>query len=330
MANKVRGSGKSRSTVAKSTARKTSSEESSRKSSNVVDQAEEPGSAPEKGTPASNLGVPLALGLGLLIAGGFWLRRDPVPTEPSRNPSENGEPSAVDPASNRADPTPRRPEPSRPPPLERPAGQPTLQDVRVRPRFRSPTSPDPKNGTFTLAQATEGMTGSGALIASITTNQGVFTCDLWPDRAPNTVANFVGLARGKRDYWDPVEGRWQTGNYFNNSVFHRVIPDFMIQGGDILRSGQGGPGYEFADENVTNHNEAGLLCMANHGPNTNGSQFFILEAPRDHLNGSYSVFGKCGPIELVQRIARVPRNEDDMPYTPVRIQSVEISRRSAP
>jgi peptidyl-prolyl cis-trans isomerase A (cyclophilin A) len=100
----------------------------------------------------------------------------------------------------------------------------------------------------------------------------------------------------------------------------------MIQGGDILRSGHGDPGYEIRDENVATHDEPGLLCMANHGPNTGGAQFFILEDPKPHLNGSYSVFGRCAPIDLAERIARVPRTPRDQPLTPVYIQHVTVHR----
>ncbi len=224
-------------------------------------------------------------------------------------------------------PTPA-PTPAPPPPeAPTPRAAPTLRDVRLTPRFDSPTSPDPLRGSFTLAQATQGMPAGSGLVAEIDTTMGAFTCNLLADRAPLTVANFIGLARGNRDFWDPMEGRWVKRPYYDGTVFHRVIPDFMIQGGDILRSGRGGPGYEFADENVQGHNRAGLLCMANRGPNTNGGQFFITEADRSHLDGSYSIFGECTPTDLVGRIARVPRNETDMPYEPVTIRRVTIRRR---
>jgi peptidyl-prolyl cis-trans isomerase A (cyclophilin A) len=190
----------------------------------------------------------------------------------------------------------------------------------------TPTSPDPRGGQFSLADATEGMEPGTRLVAEIETNYGTFTCDLWPDRAPNTVANFVGLARGKRDFWDPVRGQWVRRPYYDGTIFHRVIPGFMAQGGDILRNGRGGPGYEFADENTSAHDEPGMICMANHGPNTNGSQFFILEQPKPHLNGSYSVFGKCSPVELVQRISGVPRSSSDRPNSPVVIRAVRVHR----
>ncbi len=217
---------------------------------------------------------------------------------------------------------PAPPPPAAPDPPPAPSADPA-----ITPGHPDPSSPDPLGGRFTLAQATAGLAPGRTLVASVETTLGTFACELLADRAPNTVANFVGLARGLRDFWDPVAGRWTRRPYYDGSVFHRVIPDFMIQGGDILRSGFGGPGFEFADENVQGHNASGQLCMANHGPNTNGGQFFITEGPRDSLDGSYSIFGRCTPTELVGRIARVPRNARDRPDSPVFIQHVRVTRR---
>jgi peptidyl-prolyl cis-trans isomerase A (cyclophilin A) len=258
----------------------------------------------------------IVLGLALLGAPACDLT---APAEPTYRPSAATPAPAPTPpqAAPRPDPAPAAP----------PAAPSAPQDVSVRPVFPDPTSPDPRAGRFTLAQATEGLAAGQRLVAEIDTTLGAFTCDLLTDRAPNTVANFVGLARGLRDFWDPVAGRWVRRPYYDGSVFHRVIPGFMIQGGDILRSGMGGPGYEFADENVNGHDAGGLLCMANHGPNTNGGQFFITEVPRPHLDGSYSIFGRCTPVSLVERIAGVPRGPRDMPNTPVYIRAVRVSRR---
>ncbi|MFO0647566.1 MAG: peptidylprolyl isomerase [Polyangiales bacterium] len=191
---------------------------------------------------------------------------------------------------------------------------------------REPTSPDPRGGRFTLADATAGLEGSGPLVATIVTSMGTFRCTLLDIVAPLAVANFTGLARGLREFWDPVAGRWARRPFYDGSIFHRVIPDFMIQGGDLLRSGVGGTGYEFADENTRPHDAAGLLCMANHGPNTNGGQFFITESAKPHLDGSYSIFGRCDPTDLVGRIARVGRDASDRPQRPVFIERVTVTR----
>ncbi len=189
-----------------------------------------------------------------------------------------------------------------------------------------PTSPDPRGGRFTLSDATEGLGGSGPLTASIVTSMGTFRCTLLDAVAPLTVANFTGLARGLRDFWDPVARQWARRPFYDGSIFHRVIPEFMIQGGDLLRSGIGGTGYEFADENTRPHDAAGLLCMANRGPNTNGGQFFITESARPHLDGSYSIFGRCTPTALVGRIARVERDASDRPRRPIFIERVTVTR----
>ncbi len=244
------------------------------------------------------------------------------PPEPSARPIVQPEPPRAAPAqAARVEPAP-----TPAPPAPEPAA-PRMRDVTVQPRVSEPTSPDPLHGHFTLAQATRELPPGRTLVAEIETSMGTFNCELLADRAPNTVANFVGLARGLRDFWDPVAGAWARRPFYDGSVFHRVIPEFMIQGGDLLRSGFGGTGYEFADENVQGHDAPGLLCMANHGPNTNGGQFFITEVAKPHLDGSYSIFGRCTPTDLVNRIARVPRNERDTPYEPVEIRHVRITRR---
>jgi peptidyl-prolyl cis-trans isomerase A (cyclophilin A) len=215
----------------------------------------------------------------------------------------------------------------RPAPAAPVAGRPRSRDLTVTPAHADPTEPDPMHGRFTLEQATAGLPGTGALVATIETRMGNFSCELLSREAPVTVANFVGLARGLRDFWDPTAGRWVRRPFYDGSIFHRVIPDFMIQGGDILRSGMGGPGFEFADENVQGHNAPGLLCMANHGPNTNGGQFFITEVAKPHLDGSYSIFGRCTPADLVRRITAVERDPRDMPVEAIVIDHIRIARR---
>lgn len=266
----------------------------------------------------ANYIVPAVLGLAVVGVIAYWARTNASPPEPASVRNDEGPSRSTEGLT----------EPSRAGGFVLPSPQPAPPgaDQPVEARFPTPTSPDPRGGRFTLEDATEGLGPGSSLVAEIETNYGTFRCDLWPDRAPNTVANFVGLARGKREFWDPSTGQWTRRPYYNGTIFHRVIPGFMIQGGDILRSGRGGPGYEFADENVSNHDEAGLLCMANHGPNTNGSQFFILEEPKSHLNSSYSVFGRCSPIELVRAIARVPRSREDRPYSAVVIREIRIHR----
>lgn len=210
-----------------------------------------------------------------------------------------------------------------PPPADVPA------DAGLR---RVPSTPDPLAGGFGLAQATAGLPGAGALVASIDTGLGTLECTLSPGRAPLTVANFVGLARGLRDFWDARIGAWVRRPAYDGSTFHRVIPDFMIQGGDPIGDGTGTGGYEIPDENPTGtHDRAGLLCMANRGPNTGSIQFFITDGAAPHLRGSFTIFGSCAPLATIARIARVPRaSPQDRPTTPVPIVSVRISRRPGP
>lgn len=178
-----------------------------------------------------------------------------------------------------------------------------------------------------LEAYTKGIAGKGELIATITTNVGTVKCQLFGDKAPATVANFVGLATGKKTWLDPKTNKLQKNKpYYDGTVFHRVIPDFMIQGGDPLGTGTGGPGYEFADEVSPNDKMApGTLAMANAGPATNGSQFFIVEGTPSHLNGKHTIFGTCKPMDVVSKIARVKRGDDDRPETAVKMK-VTISR----
>ena len=188
---------------------------------------------------------------------------------------------------------------------------------------------DPAGGKFSLEDATKGLAGKGALMATIETSMGTFKCTLYDKESPHTVANFVGLARGLRPWKDPKSGQWVKKPFFDGLTFHRVIPEFMIQGGDPLGNGTGNPGYKFEDEvqNGLRFDKPGLLAMANAGPNTNGSQFFITE--RDtipNLNGHYNIFGQCDPVDLVKKIARVPRNtQTDLPNTPVTMKKVTIA-----
>jgi peptidyl-prolyl cis-trans isomerase A (cyclophilin A) len=191
----------------------------------------------------------------------------------------------------------------------------------------APKGADPLNGNFTLADATKDLKGTGPLIAAIETNKGTLQCKLFDDKAPVTVANFIGLATGKRTWRDPRSGEWVNTPAYNGTTFHRIIKGFMIQGGDPRGNGSGEPGYVIKDEiwAGSSHDKPGLLCMANRGPNTNGAQFFITDASAPHLNGGYTVFGECAPVELVHTIANV-EVIGERPAQPVTITSVVISR----
>ncbi len=167
------------------------------------------------------------------------------------------------------------------------------------------------------------------LVARLNTSMGAIDCTLWPDQAPLTVLNFVELAEGKRTWTDPKTGVETDRPLYDGTVFHRVIPRFMIQGGDPLANGMGGPGYQFEDEIVAGleFDKPGLLAMANAGPNTNGSQFFVTEAPQPSLNGKHTIFGACEQVELVKAIARVDRDDRDKPKRDVRLESVRFTRQ---
>jgi peptidyl-prolyl cis-trans isomerase A (cyclophilin A) len=165
--------------------------------------------------------------------------------------------------------------------------------------------------------------------ARFETTQGTFTIRLFDKEAPNTVANFVGLAEGTKEYTDPVTGKKSTQPYYDGVIFHRVINGFMIQGGDRLGQGTGGPGYKFADEfhQSLRHSRAGILSMANAGPNTNGSQFFITLGPTPHLDNRHSVFGEVvDGLDVVKKIGAVPTGGQDRPVTPVVMNKVTIQR----
>ncbi|MES2641686.1 MAG: peptidylprolyl isomerase [Myxococcota bacterium] len=173
-----------------------------------------------------------------------------------------------------------------------------------------------------------GLKDGQKLVATFQTSMGDISCVLRPEQAPETVANFVQLARGDKPWTDPKTRKEVTGPLYDGTTFHRVIPDFMIQGGDPLGNGTGGPGYEFADEvgDFTVFDKSGLLAMANSGPDTNGSQFFITEGTPTHLNGKHTIFGDCENLDLVAKIARVPAKRDK-PDTDVVIKKIVIAAR---
>ena len=162
--------------------------------------------------------------------------------------------------------------------------------------------------------------------AVITTSLGTITCQLFNKEAPNTVANFVGLATGAKAFKDPSSGSMIKRPFYNGLTFHRVIPGFMIQGGDPLGNGTGGPGYAFNNENtLASFNQPGVLAMANAGPDTNGSQFFITVAPTPSLEGHYNVFGQViSGQDVADKISHVPTDPADKPISPIVIQSITI------
>jgi len=170
------------------------------------------------------------------------------------------------------------------------------------------------------------------LTATLRTNQGTVVIRLFPDHAPKTVRNFVELAEGGREWTDPTTGRATTQKLYDGTIFHRVIPDFMIQGGDPLGSGRGGPGYKFADEIHPDlrFDRPYLLAMANAGPGTNGSQFFITVAPTPWLNGKHTIFGEVVEgADVVDVISRLKTGSQDRPVEDVTVDSVTIERSAS-
>jgi peptidyl-prolyl cis-trans isomerase A (cyclophilin A) len=175
-----------------------------------------------------------------------------------------------------------------------------------------------------------GLSEGADVSVSIQTSLGNMECSLFPALAPLTVSNFVALAEGSRDWVHPETGEARTDPLYDGTVFHRVIPGFMIQGGDPVGSGQGGPGYRFEDETSPGlgFDRAGRLAMANQGPGTNGSQFFVTLAPRPELDGKHSIFGQCEGLEVAEAIAALPRHETDRPKDPPVLKRILISRQS--
>jgi peptidyl-prolyl cis-trans isomerase A (cyclophilin A) len=182
-----------------------------------------------------------------------------------------------------------------------------------------------------LAASAEAQEKSGPLYATMKTSMGDIVVRLFDDKAPKTVANFVDLATGKKEWTDPKTGQKTNRPLYNGTIFHRVIPDFMIQGGDPLGNGTGGPGYRFEDEFNPDlrHSKSGILSMANAGPNTNGSQFFITVKPTPWLDGRHSVFGEVVKgQDVVTAIVNTPRDPRDRPLKEVVIKEIVISRGS--
>lgn len=167
-------------------------------------------------------------------------------------------------------------------------------------------------------------------VATFETSLGDFKVTLFKDKAPKTVDNFVNLATGKKSWKDPKTGKdMKNKPFYDGLIFHRVIHDFMIQGGDPMGNGTGGPGYEFADEFSPDlkHSKPGMLSMANAGPNTNGSQFFITTAATPHLDGKHSIFGEVTEgYEVVDKIQNVKKDQSDKPLEPVVIKHIKITK----
>lgn len=165
--------------------------------------------------------------------------------------------------------------------------------------------------------------------ARFETSMGSFTVSLMSDHAPTTVANFIDLATGKREWRDPRDGQRKTEPLYNGTIFHRVIPDFMIQGGDPQGTGTGGPGYKFEDETPPggpSFDRPGLLAMANSGPNTNGSQFFVTVAPTKWLTGKHTIFGEVTEgMDVVTSISNAETDAADRPASDVVIEQITIT-----
>jgi len=174
--------------------------------------------------------------------------------------------------------------------------------------------------------------GNGDLYAVFQTSRGNIVVKLFEKEAPKTVANFVGLATGKQEWVDLRNGQKNKAKLYDGTVFHRVIPQFMIQGGDPLGTGTGGPGYRFEDEFQSGRkfDRPGLLAMANAGPNTNGSQFFITVAPTGWLTGKHTIFGEVtSGTKVVDAISKARTGQQDRPAQDVVVSSIDIDRRPA-
>ncbi len=180
-----------------------------------------------------------------------------------------------------------------------------------------------------LAQFTSDLTGTGALITTITTSKGAISCELFEKQAPITVTNFVGLATGQLDWTEPGSTTRVKGTpYYDGLTVSRVIPDFMFQAGDRAGDGSGTPGYTIPDEIVESlkHDQPGRLSMANSGPNTGGSQFFIITQAAPHLDGRHTIFGQCQPLDLLQDISRAPADAQDRPLDAITITQISFER----
>jgi peptidyl-prolyl cis-trans isomerase A (cyclophilin A) len=174
------------------------------------------------------------------------------------------------------------------------------------------------------------MTRQPGTYATFETSEGNIVCRLFEQEAPKTVANFVELAEGKREWKHPSTGKKSNDRLYDGTIFHRVIPEFMIQGGDPQGTGTGGPGYQFEDETKGSphkFDKPGKLAMANAGPNTNGSQFFITVVPTTWLTGKHTIFGEVVEgQDIVDKITKVPRGPQDRPKNNVVLKKVTVEK----
>lgn len=205
-----------------------------------------------------------------------------------------------------------------PPPPAQPSTTPAATDLPDAPGAQVKVSPQPTGPT-----------------AVLDTTMGRITCRLFDKQAPDTVTNFIALAEGTKDWTDPVTSKKMHHKpLYNGTTFHRVIPDFMIQGGDPAGTGMGDPGYLFKDEvdPTLNFDVPGRLAMANSGPNTNGCQFFVTVAPTEHLNQIHTIFGQCdeASMPVIQSIVSVPKDGQDKPLTAIVLKKVSIVREGQP
>ena len=263
---------------------------------------------------STSLAVPASIVFALALAACKATPPEPTP-EPVRNSPEQN-PGDTAGSKKTPDATPIKPAP------------PPKRKVVARPTASVPvSSDDPIKGKWSLDDATKGLPAGKQILATIETDLGSLECKLFDDKAPITVANFVGLARGTRP-WKTPEGSWEKKPAYDGTPFHRIIKGFMIQGGDAKKNGSGEAGYVIPDEvwDDASHDRAGLLCMANRGPNTNSAQFFITDAAAYHLDNGYTIFGECGPEELVHKIASVEVSGERPKNIPV-IKKVTITRK---
>ena len=271
----------------------------------------------------------------------------PAAAKPAGSPTTAATKPAGSPTTTAAKPAGSPPAaPAKPaPPAPAAPGQAKGAVPTVAPTLGAGPGTDPAKDHLTLAQATAGIKGIGALFATLELAVPgkpvvqTLHCELFADKTPLTVANFVGLARGLRPWKDPKLGQWVKKPLYDGNLLHRVVPELLIQGGDPNCSvdpgcrgagGTGEPGYTIPDElkPELRFDRAGRLAMANRGPATSGSQFFITERDAAWLNGSHTIFGQCDSPELVAELARVDAGSRDQPKVPLVIKRVTFMRKA--